>query len=367
MTNATRLPALDAMRGFVMALMAVDHVDTLINPRHAGGDAAWMVRAAPHSAGDLLTRWCTHLCAPTFVFLAGASLALAAARCRDAASRSTFDRRTAIRGLLLILLEFTWLSACFRTVEGPPSWAFTTLLPVFAQVIFTIGAGLLLMVPLRRVPAPGRLALGLALLAVVEWANAPGRELPLGAMLLVQSGVWSTTGEGLDVLVLYPALAWLPAMLCGHVVGERLAAGRWSSRDWWLAGLALLAVFVVLRGVDGLGNAHLHRRDGSLLEWLHCSKYPPSVTFLAMELGLMALLLGAWSRRTPGRLLAPLVALGQVPLFFYVLHFVVIGGLQAIGVFAAHGGAWWGSWPGAALVVAICWLPCMGYRRWRRR
>ncbi|MBZ0154201.1 MAG: hypothetical protein K8J09_21965 [Planctomycetes bacterium] len=38
MTNTTRLPALDARRGFVMVLMAVDHVDNLINPLHAGTD-----------------------------------------------------------------------------------------------------------------------------------------------------------------------------------------------------------------------------------------------------------------------------------------------------------------------------------------
>ncbi|MBZ0154200.1 MAG: hypothetical protein K8J09_21960 [Planctomycetes bacterium] len=78
---------------------------------------------------------------------------------------------------------------------------------MFAQVFFAIGAGLLLMVPLRRVPIPGRLALGLALLVVVEWANLPGREMPLGAMLLVRSGFWPSNGQGLDVLVLYPALA----------------------------------------------------------------------------------------------------------------------------------------------------------------
>lgn len=366
MPNPNRLPVLDAMRGLVMAVMAVDHVDSVINPRHAGRDAAWMGGGAPLSAPDFLTRWCTHLCAPTFVFLAGAGLALAAAQATDASARQAFDRRTLLRGLLLLVIEFTFLSACFRTVEGSVGWALSNWLPIFPQVIFAIGTGMLLMVPLRRLPAVGRLSVAAACLLVVEWASAPGTELPLPAMLLAQSGFWSASGEGLDVLVLYPALAWLPAMLCGHVVGERLAAGRWSARHWLVAGLVAAALFVLLRGLDGFGNAHLHRRDATWLEWLHCSKYPASITFLAMELGLMALVLAAWSRREPGRRSAPLVALGQVPLCFYLLHFVVIGGLLAIGVFPPHGGAWWGSWLGAALVVAICWLPCMGYRRLRR-
>ncbi|MCC7066422.1 MAG: DUF1624 domain-containing protein [Planctomycetes bacterium] len=366
MTSPVRLPTLDAMRGLVMAIMAIDHVDSVQNARHTSGDAAWMASNAPLSAPDFLTRWCTHLCAPTFVFLAGAGLALAAAKAADSAARRDFDRRTAIRGALLLLLEFTYLSACFRTVEGSVSWAFSTLLPVFAQVIFAIGIGMLLMVWLRRLPPAGRLLIALGCVLVVEWASQPGRELPLPAMLFVQAGFWSANGEGLDVLVLYPALAWLPVMLLGHVVGERLAAGRWTARHWLWAGLAALALFALLRGLDGFGNAHLHRRSGSLLEWLHCSKYPASATFLAMELGLMALLLAWWSRCGSSRVLAPLAALGQVPLCFYLLHFLVIGVLVAFGVFVPRGGAYWGSWLGALLVVAICWWPCMAYRRLRR-
>lgn len=366
MPNPNRLPVLDAMRGLVMAVMAVDHVDSVVNPRHAGADAAWLGGTAPLSPPDFLTRWCTHLCAPTFVFLAGAGLALAAAQAVDAPALRRIDRRTLLRGLLLLVIELTFLSACFRTVEGSVGWAFSNWLPVFPQVIFAIGSGMVLMVPLRRLPASGRLLVACGCLLVVEWASRPGRELPLPAMLLVQSGFWSATGEGLDVLVLYPTLAWLPALLFGHVVGEGLAAGRWTVRHWLFAGLGALAVFAVLRAVDGFGNAHLHRRDASWLEWLHCSKYPASITFLAMELGLMALLLAAGSRRDPARAPAALVALGQVPLCFYLLHFVVIGALLAVGVLPPHGGAWWGSWLGAALVVAICWWPCMAYRRVRR-
>jgi uncharacterized membrane protein len=365
MPNHTRLPLLDAMRGLVMAVMAVDHVDGILNPRHAAGDAAWMMGNEPLSTPDFLTRWCTHLCAPTFVFLAGTALALAAARANDLAALRRFDRHTAWRGLLLLAIEFTFLSACFRIAFEPSGSALASWRPLFPQVLFAIGSGMLLLVPLRRLPIAGRLLVALACLLAVEWASKPRIELPLPAILLLQSRAWSASGEGLDVLVLYPTLAWLPAMLCGHVVGELLAAGRWQPRHWLFAGMGGLALFLLLRGIDGFGNASLHRRDASWLEWLHCSKYPASITFLAMELGLMALLLSLGSRREPGRFLAPLVKLGQVPLFFYLLHFPVIGALLAVGVFPQHGGSWWGSWIGAALVVAICWLPCMGYRRLR--
>ena len=52
-------------------------------------------------------------------------------------------------------------------------------------------------------------------------------------------------------------------------------------------GLAALAVFAVVRAVDGYGNLGLHRGDGGWLHWLHVSKYPPSLSFTALELGII--------------------------------------------------------------------------------
>ncbi len=366
-----RVASLDAMRGLVMALMAVDHVGSVVNLQHPHGDSAVRAAAAPLSAPDFLTRWATHLCAPTFVFLAGAGIALAAARRTDPAAQRAFDRQLVLRALVLLVLEFTYLSACFRTQEGPASWAFTNWLPLFAQVIFAIGAGMLLLVPLRRLPAPWLAGLAGALLVIVELANAGDAraERSLAAMLLLHFDFWSASGDGLDLIVIYPVLGWLPVMLLGHVVGERLARGALGARWWLAAGAGSLALFFVLRGFDGFGNLGLHRRDDSWLEWLHCSKYPPSVTFLALELGLMALLLaglGAWyGRRTP-LAASPLLVLGQVPLFFYLLHLPLIGLGAALGALPARDGDWLASWIGAAGVVLVAWPMCWLYRRYKQ-
>ena len=60
-----RLPAIDWLRGLVMVLMAMDHVDFVTNPRHAQGDSVLFGGDRVPPAADFLVRWCTHLCAPT--------------------------------------------------------------------------------------------------------------------------------------------------------------------------------------------------------------------------------------------------------------------------------------------------------------
>src|SRR5262249_48335608 len=154
------------------------------------------------------------------------------------------------------------------------------------------------------------------------------------------------------------------------LLGRALARGRRPQRFLVAAGLLSLGLFVLLRGCDGFGNAGLHRRSGDFLEWLHCSKYPPSITYLAMELGLMALLLaGALWLHGRMRRWNPLLVLGQVPLFFYLLHLWLIrllGRLDLFGLFGCNDEVRW-SWLGALVVVLLAWPLCAGYRWYKQR
>src|SRR6476661_8861437 len=92
-----RLNAVDLLRGLVMALMALDHTRDFFS---GGG---WNPRDVTDPA-LFLTRWITHFCAPTFIFLAGLAAYLYGARGRSVAEISRF---LFTRGFLLILLEFT--------------------------------------------------------------------------------------------------------------------------------------------------------------------------------------------------------------------------------------------------------------------
>jgi len=133
-----------------------------------------------------------------------------------------------------------------------------------------------------------------------------------------------------------------------------------------VGGLISLVVFAAVRGFDGYGNMFLHRDDGSLIQWLHVSKYPPSLAFASLELGLMALCLAGLMRLEPKvkvRDLSPILVFGQTALFFYLLHFIILGG--SAGFFEKAGLGL--TYLAAAAVLIVLYPVCIGYRALKRK
>lgn len=183
-------------------------------------------------------------------------------------------------------------------------------------------------------------------------------------------GFW----KGKAGTILYPAIPWLAIMTIGWVLGVH--AVRWNAGRarrspvdvLALAGVAGLAVFALVRALNGYGNMHLLREDGSLVQWLHVSKYPPSLAFVGIELGLVMLLLAGLLRaepRIPELARDPLRLFGQTALFFYVMHWMLLGGTAAaLGLFRAGG---LGTSYAAAGAVLLVMLPlCRRYLRYKR-
>jgi len=298
-----------------MVLMAVDHSSESFNAGRLFTDGAFVYHpGTPLPAAQFLTRWVTHLCAPTFVFLAGSSLALQIDR-RVASGQSAWriDRDLATRGVVIAAFEL-WVSWFWMP---PRTW--------LLQVLYAIGASFILMVPLRRLPpavlvgfAVAVLALGEEVTRVFGW-GPPAATPVLASLLLVP-------GRRPGLIVGYPALPWLSIMLLGWAFGRVLArrpGPRQTGRMLALSGAALLAIFAIVRGLNGYGNMGLLREDGSLVQWLHVSKYPPSLTFVALEIGVMLPCLGALviaETRVAPREGGLLTVLGRTPMFFYLLH-----------------------------------------------
>jgi hypothetical protein len=84
----------------------------------------------------------------------------------------------------------------------------------------------------------------------------------------------------------------------------------------------------------------LPRTDGTWQQWLHVSKYPPSLSYAALELGLMAVILAALARIEPiigVRENGVFLVFGQTAMFFYLVHRLVLEvpatyfGLRGVG------------------------------------
>jgi uncharacterized membrane protein len=356
--EAARIAPLDWLRGVVMILMAIDHASGAFNAGRLMTDGVVLYR--PGTAlppAQFLTRWMTHLCAPTFVFLAGAALALSIERRRArGAASGALDRFIVTRGLLIATLDPLWMSWVFAPGQ------------VLLQVLYAIGGGMVAMVALRRLD--GRWLVGIALFLVI------GGEALTGLALLATGGdptlpvaLLLSGGQFGWLIVAYPLLPWLAMMMLGWSFGRVLDGSVRTERLLVASGTAALGVFALVRGLNGYGNMRLVREDASPVQWLHVSKYPPGLTYTTLELGLMALCLAALfrlHRRAPAaaRRLRPLLVLGQTALFFYLLHVHALT-LAAWALGASHRAGLVGTYAAAAAVVVGLYPLCERYRRYK--
>ena len=165
-------------------------------------------------------------------------------------------------------------------------------------------------------------------------------------------------------------------MILGWVFGRYLVgmreveSSRWSlQKVLLLSGLAALALFVIVRGLNSYGNMLLLREDNSLIQWLHVSKYPPSLSFATLELGLMCIILGLLLKLQAKfgeniRRNNPILVFGQMALFFYLLHIVVLElSAHALGMHMKMGlGA---TYVSAGAVLIMLYPLCRWYRSYK--
>lgn len=358
-----RFPAIDVLRGFVMVLMTVDHASETFNRGRVFTDSIFFWKpGSPLPAAQFLTRWMTHLCAPTFVLLAGASLAMAVeSRRAKGDSERTIDTYIFSRGALIVAFEALWMSP----VMLEPG-------QVLFQVLYAIGTALMCMTFLRRLSDRSLLIVGLTIMLGLE--AAVGALQALHVERLIPAALLIVPGFFFDrhFIIAYPLLPWLAIMMLGWVLGRRLVAWRAAGEDdrapriLATVGAAALAAFLLLRGIDGYGNMLLHRDSGDVVQWLHVSKYPPSITYETLELGISALLLAGLlvvTKRRPS-FGGPVRLFGQVALFYYLLHIHllhlaawVFGLRDKLGLVSCY--------VGALAVLVVLYPACSFYQRYK--
>ncbi|SKB44748.1 Uncharacterized membrane protein [Parapedobacter luteus] len=300
----SRIASIDIVRGLVMVIMALDHVRELIHVDSLTQDPTNLGTTTP---AIFFTRWITHLCAPIFVFLAGTSAFLSAARSGDTQA----SRRFLIsRGVWLLILEFT--------VVNFGIWFDIRFGVLLFQVIAAIGIGLVVLGLAIRVPAG---VLGVAGLAIACLHNLLPPNVPLFSVNAIPLGTDTT------LLIGYPPVPWLAIMLMGYGFGTLLQKTEDRAGLLLKLGAICLLAFTALRSVNGYGDPApwSTQQDAlfSVMSFLNVSKYPPSLQFDLLMLGIMFLLLSA-AERMKGLIPRIVMVYGKVPLFYYLLHWYVI-------------------------------------------
>jgi uncharacterized membrane protein len=147
------------------------------------------------------------------------------------------------------------------------------------------------------------------------------------------------------VFVAYPLIPWIGVTAIGYGLGQIYGWEAGRRRAFLLrSGLMLCLAFLVIRGLNGYGDpSHWTRYSTALytvLSFLNTTKYPPSLQFLLMTLGPTLLFLRAVDPGIP-RILRPALIFGRVPLFYYILHFMLIHLLAVIVCYVRYGSAHW--------------------------
>jgi uncharacterized membrane protein len=322
-TRASRVQAVDLLRGLVMVLMAIDHTRDFI---HAPAMAFRPEDLPQTTVAIFMTRWITHFCAPVFMFCAGLG---AFFRLNRGATKSELARFLLTRGLWLIVLEFTIVRAGFFFQIG--------VNPLILLVFWALGMSMVPLAALIYLPYRVLLALSVAMIVFHNLFDAVpaarfGQFAWLWQILHVQGVV---AGSNPIVLVAYPLVPWIGVMTAGFCFGRVYRLPQDRRRSLLLAlGLVLTIAFVGLRAINAYGDPAPWTTQRSaaytVLSFLNTTKYPPSLLFLLMTLG-PALLFLAWADRVHVGERNPLLVFGRVPLFYFVLHIPLIHAM-AIGL-----------------------------------
>jgi uncharacterized membrane protein len=308
--------ALDILRGLVMVIMALDHTRDFV---HSGAMAFQPEDLRQTTAAIFMTRWITHVCAPVFMFCAGAATFL---RLERGGTRSDLSRFLWTRGLWLIVLEFTVVRAGFFFNLGVD--------PLLLLVFWALGMSMIALAILVHLSDGALLALSVAVIGLHNALDGV-RAAKFGDyrwiwQILHEQGVLVAPAP--TVFVAYPLVPWIAVMAAGYCAGRvyRLPA-ECRRRLLLRLGLAMTAAFVIIRALNAYGDPTPWTVQSqpvfTVLSFLNTTKYPASLAFLLMTLG-PALLFLAWADGVRVNERHPLLVFGRVPLFYFLVHIPLI-------------------------------------------
>lgn len=313
-----RIESIDILRGLVMLIMAIDHVRDFFHYGHPEPNDLAITTPIL-----FFTRWITHFCAPVFVFLSGTSAYLAGTR-RTKSQLSAFLIK---RGLWLILIELVVITFAIRLDPG-----FHVLI---LQVIWAIGGSMILLGILVWLPLPligiigAVIFFGHNIFDLVK-VSAVNDTLPGKLLLSGHRGDYWPLDSNYSLAIAYSLLPWTGVMILGYVTGQlyQKSFDAVKRRKILLnCGLSLFALFLVFRYFNLYGDPSpwsVQKTTAlSIISFFNVTKYPCSLLYLGMTLGLALMILSV-AEKMSNKFTKILIIYGNVPFFYYVCHWYLI-------------------------------------------
>jgi len=321
-----RIHSIDITRGLVMIIMALDHTRDFMHVTSITQSPTDLATTTPVL---FFTRWITHLCAPTFVFLSGASAYISFKN-----KNSVVESRRFLlsRGIWLIVLEFTLVNFGL--------W-FDIHFSIFLfDVIATIGFGFIVLSLFLKATYKTIAIVGLVIIFCHNLAPLmPFAETSLIKRILMPlfaPGAFPISGSTTFVMG-YPPIPWLGIMLVGFAAGKIFEQPELKRKNNFLKiGFSALALFIIIRFINIYGDSFSwSNQKNSLytfLSFINVTKYPPSLDFCLLFLGIMFIILSL-VEGMKNTFTNIATVYGKVPLFYFLIHMYIIHLLMFAMVF----------------------------------
>jgi len=322
----SRLFAVDALRGLIIIFMALDHANMFIAHKHSPGEYWGSGFPIYHDSFAFITRFVTHLSAPGFFFLMGVGMLLFANARQDRGwGKWAVIRHFLIRGVILIAIQLLVVNRAWElSGDGWPS--------IYVGVLFALGSAMILSSLLLWLKPIYLLVVALVLFIGTEFL-VPAPELwgtfQFNNPIDYVKFVWVFPGGNANLWSNYPILPWLELVVFGILFGQWILKDQKQAYSSALKiGSGFLLAFLLIRYLDGFGNI-LPRMGNTWIDFLNLVKYPPSITFTLLTMGLNLLLLGLFAQMNAKlqSFFSPLAVFGRAPLLFYIVHLFLYAGL----------------------------------------
>jgi uncharacterized membrane protein len=312
MKNQERFQNIDILRGLLMVIMAIDHAYLIFYQIHY--DESWN-RMLPDygSAAIFFTRWISNICAPGFALLMGMSMVFYSEKKQLESSKNSkvffFIKRGLILILLQQLLDLPTLIFNFNTIDKIPLFR--------GGVLYTLGFSLIIASFFINWKYKLQIIIGFG---IVVFNYFIANTILIDASNSSIINLLFIPGINNWVSVNYPAIPWLGITFIGLGVGRYFISNSKKLKfTFLLTGITFVIVFMIFRKLS-IGDYKHTIYPISITNYLAVIKYPPSISFVVLTMGILSLLFWMINNVNNHTIFKPLLVFGKSSLFFYFAH-----------------------------------------------